>query len=317
MDSDKSIRAIFRPDDGVECAESGEACAANADCCTGLICGEDGTCEEEEVVECAEAGEACMANADCCDDLVCAEDGTCQAAEEGCESDADCPDDGLYCNGTESCDLTADPALCVSSGDPCAPGLTCNEDTDECAVCFEDSDCGEGEFCVGAECVHCRTDSDCPDGQLCEDNECVPTPPEPCTTDLDCESGEVCDQDSGDCVPAPEGGTRGLPACYEPDVSFTVRIVLNPIDETLVIGLQDFPPSGWAVSEISDDGEWDATNGAVKWFFLDDQTRTLTYTVTPPTDTAENACFVGQLNADGGTDQDVVGGECIETCPGG
>lgn len=51
-----------------------------------------------------------------------------------CAADADCADDGLFCNGTESCDTVV--ASCVSSGNPCdaAEGEVCDEETDACVV---------------------------------------------------------------------------------------------------------------------------------------------------------------------------------------
>ena len=241
--------------------------------------------EAEEEVRCIGEGDPCILSTDCCDGLICV-DGACVE----CRANADCPDDGLFCTGDPACVDNE----CGFSGNPCPANEICDEDADRC--------------------VECTTDAQCDDNEQCVDGECVP---EPCTTDLDCEDGQVCDTGTGQCVSAKVGGTRGLPTCYEPDTSFTVRIVVKPTADTLVVGLQDFPPSGWTVSNISHDGEWDATNGAVKWFFLDDQTQTLTYDVTPPGDAAGNACFAGQVNADGGTDQDVVGGACIETCPSG
>ena len=99
-----------------ECAEAGEACNMDADCCDGLVCGDDGLCVEEEVPECAEAGEACETDADCCDDLICGDDGVCVEEEvpecaeagEACEADADCCDD-LVCG---------DDGLCVEAPTP-------------------------------------------------------------------------------------------------------------------------------------------------------------------------------------------------------
>ena len=44
-------------------------------------------------------------------------------------NDNNCPDDGLFCNGTEICDANLD---CISTGDPCSAGVTCNEDMDTC-----------------------------------------------------------------------------------------------------------------------------------------------------------------------------------------
>ena len=44
--------------------------------------------------------------------------------------DVECPDDGLFCNGTEYC--AADTGECESSGDPCGPEATCDEQMDAC-----------------------------------------------------------------------------------------------------------------------------------------------------------------------------------------
>ena len=43
-----------------------------------------------------------------------------------------CPDDGLFCNGVESCDEDAD--TCESSGDPCPGDKMCDEQIDECRI---------------------------------------------------------------------------------------------------------------------------------------------------------------------------------------
>lgn len=58
----------------------------------------------------------------------------CPPAGGECAADADCADDGLFCNGTESCDTAV--STCVSSGDPCnaAAGEVCDETTDACLV---------------------------------------------------------------------------------------------------------------------------------------------------------------------------------------
>jgi hypothetical protein len=46
-----------------------------------------------------------------------------------CTIDADC-DDGLFCNGVETCD--APNCTCEPGTDPCPTDTTCNEDTDSC-----------------------------------------------------------------------------------------------------------------------------------------------------------------------------------------
>ncbi len=72
-----------------------------------------------------------------------------------CDDDTDC-DDGLFCNGVETCvDL-----YCQSGSDPC-PGQLCNEDTDSCETpeCFDDGDCDDSnectvDTCSNNECFH-------------------------------------------------------------------------------------------------------------------------------------------------------------------
>jgi len=58
-----------------------------------------------------------------------------------CTSDADCSDNGLFCDGTESCNLAT--GQCVSSGDPCSTGETCNEGTDTCDA--PTAQCNDGQ----------------------------------------------------------------------------------------------------------------------------------------------------------------------------
>lgn len=57
------------------------------------------------------------------------------SAGSECGTDADC-DDGVFCNGTETCD----DATCVTGVDPCAASETCDEDN---AGCVADRD-GDG-----------------------------------------------------------------------------------------------------------------------------------------------------------------------------
>jgi hypothetical protein len=70
---------------------------------------------------------------------------TCAACTAG-----DCPSDGLFCNGTESCNPAAG---CQSSGNPCGAGLLCSEGADSCVQCLQDSDCAPAQACTGGECV--------------------------------------------------------------------------------------------------------------------------------------------------------------------
>lgn len=318
------------------CSEQGRCVQGEAPCEASEDCNEDADRCEVPCAEDTNCSDGNPCTVDTCVEGICTHETTEPCQPLPCIDDTTC-DNGLYCDGQETCSAIG---FCESGEAPCLEGDYCNEELDRCEALCVVADCpDDGQFCTGDPvcvdnecgfsgnpcapgkrcdeqgdaCVDCLSDTDCPAGEECENGQCVPVP---CTTDLACGDGEVCDRDTGNCVLAEPGGTRGLPTCYEPDASFTVRIVVKPTVDTLVVGLQDFPPAGWTVSNISHDGEWDATNGAVKWFFLDDRTRTLTYTVTPALDAAGVACLDGQTNVDGSADRDIQGDKCIEPCMG-
>ncbi len=130
-----------------ECVDS---CTDDASCddglfCTGVeSCGSNGLCSATGNPCDEAAGETCNDETDSCDApaVDCTSNGDCEADQEcidnvcvdivipDCNSNGDCPDDGLFCNGTESCNTNS--FNCESSGDPCAEGETCNEATDAC-----------------------------------------------------------------------------------------------------------------------------------------------------------------------------------------
>jgi hypothetical protein len=75
----------------------------------------------------------------------------------GCTNDADC-DDGLFCNGSETCDTGS--SLCQSGSNDCVEGQVCNENTDMCEVatcspnktqCSMNSECCSNN-CRGGTC---------------------------------------------------------------------------------------------------------------------------------------------------------------------
>jgi hypothetical protein len=154
------------------------------------------------------------AGASCDDGLFCNGADTCDAEGECTAHVGDpCPDDGVFCNGDESCDEDLD--LCESSGDPCPDnGLfcdgeeTCDEDNDECdqlnVPCPDDA-----LFCNGDEVCNEANDS------------CVHTGT-PCADDgLFCTGTESCNEGNDTCVhsgnPCPDDGVfcNGGEACDE------------------------------------------------------------------------------------------------------
>ena len=82
--------------------------------------------------------------------------------------DGDC-DDGVYCNGIESCSLEASETSgeCVAGTDPCT-GATpecIEEGTGTCVECVTDANCDDGEICEADVCVASGT---CPEGTPAE-----------------------------------------------------------------------------------------------------------------------------------------------------
>ncbi len=97
---------------------------------------------------------------------------------------------------------------------------------------------------------------------------------------------------------------RILPGGYVVGVAFTVTLQLSAREDIVAFGVEDQPPSGWTVSNISHGGLFDAQNRKVKWdvFFVRspaDRQQTLTYQVTPPVGATGEATFSGTASFDG------------------
>jgi hypothetical protein len=107
--------------------------------------------------------------------------------------------------------------------------------------------------------------------------------------------------------------TRSLPGCYGTG-AVSVSIVVVPNSTVLSYAVQESPPTGWAVTAISDGGAWDDTNKQVKWGpFFDNTTRTLTYQATPPSGTTGPKTFSGQASFDG-TSVAIGGASSLDVC---
>jgi hypothetical protein len=123
-------------------------------------------------------------------------------AGDACTSDLDC-DDGLFCNGADSCVAGA----CVPGGPvDCDDGVACtvdacNEATDACDHAADDALCDNGLFCDGAEtcdpALGCLagTPVDCGDGIGCTVDACNEAT-DACdhvADDALCDNGQFCD----------------------------------------------------------------------------------------------------------------------------
>ena len=203
-------------DDGVSCTqdtcdELGDVCAndpMNSLCNDGLYCTGVETCDP--VNDC-QAGTP----PNCSDGIGCTTD-TCDEAGDTCThapSDGAC-DNGLYCDGSETCDLAlgclaGTPPAC-GDGVPCTDD-SCNEVTNSCDNVANDANCDNGAFCDGSETcdaiLDCQagTPPDCDDAIGCTTDacneladQCDHTPDDSvCDNALFCDGSEVCLVGSG------------------------------------------------------------------------------------------------------------------------
>ncbi|MEK6674575.1 MAG: matrixin family metalloprotease [Planctomycetota bacterium] len=143
-------------------------------------------------------GDACT-GVTCNDGNACTND-TC--VNGGCISTpVNCPDDGLFCNGNESCGpLTG---VCASSGNPCTGIQICDEAGNVCvaAPCAIDADCDDSNACTNDACVNngCQNSPvNCDDDVACTDDACDPILEE-CQNTNNCTGGRSCFAQLGEC----------------------------------------------------------------------------------------------------------------------
>ncbi len=108
-----------------------------------------------------------------------------------------------------------------------------------------------------------------------------------------------------------QSATRDLTAFSEPGVPFVVSIALDTPPGTAVVAVEETPPTGWTVSDISDGGSRDDEAAPVKWglFFDPSIPTSVTYTVTPAGGAGE-FCFDGAASFDG-PNHPTVGDTCL------
>ncbi len=177
-------------------------CTTNADCNDGLYCNGTETCVSGS---CAGGSPP-----NCADAFACTTD-SCNESTDLCihtANNAAC-NDGLFCNGTETCNLTLG---CQAGTAPnCADAVsctadTCNEATDQCVHTPNDTLCNDGLFCNGTETCNltlgCQagTAPNCADAVSCTadtcneaTDQCVHTPNSTlCNDGLFCNGTETC-----------------------------------------------------------------------------------------------------------------------------
>lgn len=93
---------------------------------------------------------------------------------------------------------------------------------------------------------------------------------------------------------------RQMPARWFPGSPTTVRLMVHPPRDSRAWAVEEAVPTGWAVSALDENATFDPATSRIRWgLFLDDQTRTLTYDLTPPREPAGLALFAGEASFDG------------------
>jgi hypothetical protein len=170
-------------DDGVGCTddscnEGTDSCdniANDASCDNGLYCDGAETCDA--LLDC-QAGTA----VDCNDGVGCTND-SCNEGTDSCDNlpNNGLCDDGLYCNGAETCDALLDCQAGTAVDCDDLVGCTddsCNEGTDSCDNVPNNGLCDDGLYCNGAETCDALLDCqagtavDCDDSVGCTDDSC-------------------------------------------------------------------------------------------------------------------------------------------------
>ena len=193
-------------DDGVSCTD--DVCTEltgcqniqnDANCPQGYYCDQQNDCQP--------LGE-CITNEDCDDGLYCNGAETC--VENSCVSGTPVAcDNGLYCDGVETCNEETDSCQSGSQIDCDDSNLctidSCNEGTDSCnynaVTCDDEVGCTVDTCNPETGCGYTPNDSYCNDGLYCDGVEY-------CDTELDCQYGSpvecqdgyLCDEEQDICL---------------------------------------------------------------------------------------------------------------------
>lgn len=114
-----------------------------------------------------------------------------------------------------------------------------------------------------------------------------------------------------------QSATRELPESFvPPGASMPVSITFSVPGGTVAVGVEDRPPAGWPVSNISHSGSLDAQSGKVKWgpFFAPAVPAVVSYDVVPASGSGSSNCFVGTASFDG-LNEPITGDACILAIP--
>jgi hypothetical protein len=93
---------------------------------------------------------------------------------------------------------------------------------------------------------------------------------------------------------------RNASGAVQPGAPLAIAISITPPAGITSYAVEERIPPGWSVSEINNDGVYDAEASSIRWgLFLDSKARVFSYTVTPPATIASIGQFGGSVSFDG------------------
>lgn len=183
------------------------------ECITDEECNDELWCTEHDLCSngvCQHTNRDCSGTADQCNNGVCNENSNSCVKQP--KSDGTLCEDGLYCNGDDTC---GGGDCSVHTGDPCtycsSYGCSCDELRNFCVGCTGDSECdgicspGEtGPFCSGSD--NCTYTPNGPDLGSCTAGVSTLFDRDVCTTHGECGTGGYCSMAQEDSYPPPTNG---------------------------------------------------------------------------------------------------------------
>ena len=93
---------------------------------------------------------------------------------------------------------------------------------------------------------------------------------------------------------------RELPPGCRPGAALATKVTIRPPAGTLAWAVEEVVPRGWRVTDISDDGQFDAEQRRIRWgLFFGDEPAELSYRAIAPNGVTSVAHFLGWVSFDG------------------
>ncbi len=209
------------------------------ECFTSPDCDDGAFCNGTEVC----SANACVLGANPCDDDNICTDDSCNEGNDTCfntPNDNHDPDDGLFCNGVDTC---SNGVIIVGAAPDCDDSNVCTDDScseairdceyvDNTLTCDDGNGCTDGDACSGGfcsgvvdpDCDPCEFDWQCEDGIACTVDVCNTSlgvcaidslDHTFCDDDLFCNGSEYCDPVNGAPVTGCVSGEAPCDPCDE------------------------------------------------------------------------------------------------------